>query len=136
MKKHFKKTTLFTIVLCLIFALSACSSEQEFESVRTFELNFMKEEYDEKYNEVEKPIELEPDANYKIKITSVCESGTITINANYINADGEMKIVNMSAPCDDIISLTRGTTDLITFTVLIDSETEGNIKVDVLSDNT
>lgn len=134
--KKYKKTVLVIAVLCLVFALSACGDRNKFERVRSFELNFSQEEYADEYNEVKKDITLENNANYQINIDSLCKSGTITIKATYITSDNEMKVVDMTEPGDYTIALSKGTTDRITFSISIDPETEGHIKVDILSDNT
>lgn len=46
--KRRKNVAVLVIAACMIFALSACSS-QEFETVRSFEYHFLKEEYEEEY---------------------------------------------------------------------------------------
>lgn len=130
-----KRMVLVIAALCLTLALSACGNQNEFESVRSFEFHFSQEEYEEEFNKTKKDIELDNDANYQIIIDSFCKCGTITIKATYITSDKEMKVVDMTEPGHHTIALSKGTTDRITFSITIDSETEGNVKVDVLSDN-
>ena len=85
--KRYKKIAILVIAACMVFALSACSS-QEFETVRSFEYHFLKEEYEEKYSKAEKTIRLEDDSNYEIRITSSIESGTIAMALSYTDTDG------------------------------------------------
>lgn len=132
--KHFKKATLLVVIFFLTFALSACGNKNEFESVRSFEFNFSHEEYEEEYNEIKKDIELENNVNYQINIDSFCKIGTIIIQATYVTSDNETKVVDMTELGHHTITIRKGTTDCITFSITIGSETEGNVKVDILSD--
>ena len=120
-------------LLCISFILTACESK-DFEAVRSFEYHFFKDEYEEKYNKVEKTIELEQDADYKINITSSLDSGTIAINLSYLNKDDEETVVNITSPETETIEIASGTTSAFTFMAQIDSDTQGIIKVEVLSD--
>ncbi len=133
--KKCKNITIIVIAVCMIFTLSACNS-QEFEKVRSFEYHFLKEEYEEEYNEVNKTIELEDDSNYKIKIVSSKESGTIAMTLSYTNEDGEIKIINMTSPVTETVEIASGTTAAVKFTAQIDPDTQGSVEVEILSDNT
>ncbi len=135
MMRKCKNITIIVIAACMIFALSACNS-QEFETVRSFEYHFLKEEYEEEYSKAEKTIGLESDANYEIKITSSRESGTIAMTLSYTNEEGEIKIINMTAPVTETVEIASGTTAAITFTAQIDPDTQGSVEVEILSDNT
>ena len=134
MMKRCKNIAILMIVACIIFVLSACNS-QESETVRSFEYYFLREEYEEAYSKVEKMIELQDDSNYEIKITSSRESGTIAMALSYMNEDGEVKLINMTSPTTETIEIARGTTASFTFSAKIDPDTQGNVKVEVLSDN-
>ena len=129
--KRCKNIAVLVIAACMIFALSACSS-QEFETVRNFEYHFLKEEY----SKVEKTIELEDDSNYEIRITSSKESGTIAMALSYTNEDGEEMLINMASPATETIEIANGTTASFTFSAQIDPDTQGSVKVEILSDNT
>ena len=133
--KRRKNVAVLVIAACMIFALSACSS-QEFEAIRSFEYHFLKEEYEEEYSKVEKTIALEDDSNYEIRIASSKESGTIAMVLSYTNEDGEVKIINMTAPTTETIEIPSGTTASFTFSAQIDPDTQGSVKVEILSDNT
>ena len=131
--KKCKNIAVLVIAACMIFALSAYSS-QKFEIVRSFEYHFLKEEYEEEYSKVEKTIGLEDDSNYKIQITSSSESGTIAMALSYTNKDGEVKLINMTSPATETIEIASGTTASITFSAQIDPDTQGSVKVEILSD--
>ncbi len=133
--KQCKNITIIVIAACMVFALSACNS-QEFETVRSFEYHFLKEEYEEEYSKVEKTIELEDDANYKIKIVSSKESGTIAMTLSYTNEEGEIKLINMTSPVTETVEIASGTTAAVIFTAQIDPDTQGSVEVEILSDNT
>lgn len=133
--KQFKKVVLVMLAGCLLLTLSACQKGGEFESVRSFELNFFKEEYEEEYSKMEKTIALDDKANYQIQIDGVCTSGTITVKLSYVNADGEPETVDFSAPCSSTIVLDKGTAKSVDFAISINPETEGKVVVDILSDN-
>ena len=131
--KRCKNIAVLVIAACMIFTLSACSS-QEFETVRSFEYHFLKEEYEEEYSKVEKTIELEADSNYEIRITSSIESGTIAMALSYSNEDGEEMLINMTSPATETIEIPSGTTASFTFSAQIDPGTQGSVKVEILSD--
>ena len=132
--KRFKRIAVLGItLLCITLTLTACQ-KKGFESVRTFEFHFFKEEYEEKYNRAEKTMELKPEANYKINITSSVDSGTIAMKLSYLNYDGKAIIVNMTAPGTESIEIASGTTSAFTFTAQIDSDTQGVVKVEIFSD--
>ena len=133
--KKYKNIAVLVIAACMIFTLSACSS-QKFETVRSFEYHFLKEEYEEEYSKVEKTIELEDDSNYEIRIASSKESGTIAMVLSYTNEDGEEKLINMTSPATETVEIASGTTASFTFSAQIDSDTQGSVKVKILSDNT
>ena len=135
MKKFKRIAILLITLLCIIFTLTACQNK-EFESVRSFEYHFLKEEYEEKYNKIEKTIELKKDANYKINITSSVDSGSIEIKLSYFNKNGEQTIINMNAPKTETFEISSGTTSAFTFTAQIDSDTQGIVNVEVLTDKT
>ena len=128
--KKCKNITIIIIAVCMIFTLSACNS-QEFETVRSFEYHFLKEEYEEEYNKVEKTIELEDDSNYEIRITSSKESGTIAMALRYTNQDGEVKLINMTSPATETIEIASGTTASFTFNAQIGPSTQGSVKVEM-----
>ena len=132
--KKCKNIAVLVIAACMIFALSACS-KREFETVRNFGYNFVKEEYEEEYSKVEKTIELEDDSNYEIRITSSKESGTIAMILIYTNEDGEIELINMTSPVNETIEIPSGTTASFTFSAQIDPDTEGSVKVEILSDS-
>ncbi len=132
--KQCKNITIIMVAVCMIFTLSACNS-QEFEKVRSFEYHFLKEEYEEEYSKVEKTIELEDDSNYEIKITSSRESGTIAMALSYTNEDGEVKLINITSPATETIEIPSGTTASFTFSAQIDPDTQGSVKVEILSDS-
>ena len=133
--KKFKRITVTMIaLLCITFTLTSCK-RKGFESARCFEYHFFKEEYEEKYNQVEKMIELEQDANYKINIASTLDSGTITMKLSYLNNNGKEVVINMVAPNSDIVEIMSGITSAFTFSAQIDADTQGSIKVEILSDN-
>ena len=134
MKKYKRIVAIMITLLCMTFMLTACKSKS-FESKRHFEYHFFKEEYEEKYNQVEKTLELEQDANYKINITSTLDSGTIIMKLSYLNNDGKEIVFNMVAPNSDVVEIACGTTSTVTFTVQINDDTQGNVKVEILSDN-
>ena len=126
---------MFMLIISLIlsfFNLTACQNK-DFESVRSFEYHFFKEEYEEKYNTVEKTIELESDTDYKIKLTSSTDSGTIAMKLSYVNKKSEETIIKLTAPETEIIEIPSGTTSAFTFAVQIDSDTQGDVKVEVFS---
>ena len=131
--KRCKKIAALVIAACMIFSLSACSS-QEFETVRSFEYHFLKEEYEEEYSKVEKTIALEDDSNYEIRITSSKESGTIAMALSYTNEDGEVKLVDITSPTSETIEIPGGTTAFFTFSAQIAPNTQGSVKVEILSD--
>ena len=133
MMKRCKNIAALVIAACMIFSLSACSS-QEFETVRSFEYHFLKEEYEEEYRNVEKMIELEDGSNYEIQITSSNESGTIAMALSYTNEDGEEMLINMTSPATETIEIPSGTTSSFTFSAQIDPDTQGSVKVQILSD--
>lgn len=134
MKKIRRIAVIIITLLCMIFTLTACKNKK-IESARYFEYHFFKEEYEEKYNQVEKMIELNQDANYKINITSTLDSGTIAMKLSYINNDGKEIFINMVAPNTDVVEITTGTTSAFTFTAQIDEDTQGSVKVEILCDN-
>ena len=121
-------------LLCMTFMLTACKSK-DFKSTRYFEYHFFKEEYEEKYNQVEKTIKLEQDSNYKINITSTLDSGNIALKLSYINNEDKEIIINMVAPNSDVIEIASGTTSAFTFTARINADTQGSVKVGILSGN-
>lgn len=133
--KRCKNIAVLVIAACMIFVLSACSS-QELETVRSFEYHFLKEEYEEEYSKVEKTIELEDDANYKIKMVSSKESGTIAMTLSYMNGEGEIKLINMTSPVTETVEIASGTTASFTFSAQIAPDTQGSVEVEILSDNT
>ncbi len=133
--KQCKNITIIMVAVCMIFTLSACSS-QEFETVRSFEYHFLKKEYEEEYSKVEKTIELKDDANYKIKIVSSKESGAIAMTLSYTNEEGEIELINMTAPVTETVEIPGGTTASFTFSAQTDPDTQGSVKVEISSDNT
>ena len=44
-------------------------------------------------------------------------------------------IINTVAPNSDVVEIASGTTSAFTFTAQIDAETQGSVKVEILSDN-
>lgn len=124
----------FILILCMTVLFVSCSKKDEFEVIRSFEYNFLPEEYEEKYNEVSKNIELEKNKNYKISLKSNCEKGCAEIKIIYKDKNNEDTEINLDAPCEEIISIEKNTTDNIEFRLKINSDTYGNISVDILSD--
>ena len=130
MKKTKRNTILMIVLLCITFTLTACQNK-DFKSVRSFEYYFTKEEYEEKYNKVEKTIKLEQGYNYKINIVSSVESGTISMKLSYTDENGEVKLIDMDSPITETVEISSRTTSAITFKVQIDPDTQGNVKVEI-----
>ena len=122
------------LAVCFAFALTACNNSEsdEFTSLQSFEYHFFPEEYEKEYSEHEKTITLEADTDYQFKVDAACESGTIEISLTYENAE-ETIVVNSSAPCYDKITIPANTTETACFTISVDSETKGNVVVEVLT---
>ena len=132
--KQYKKIAVCLLAICFAFALTACnnSDQDEFTSLQSFEYHFFPEEYEKEYSEHEKTITLEADTDYQFKVDAACESGTIEISLTYENAE-ETITVNSSAPRNDKITIPANTTETACFTISVDSETKGNVVVEVLT---
>lgn len=136
--KSIKRIAVLLTAVCLAAVMTACGTQQteQYETVRSFEFHFFKEEFDAQYCETVKEIELEDGADYQVQIQSECESGTIRMKAEYENEEGKEETVICHAPCEKTIAIDRKAGRTFVFTILIDSQTEGNIKVDFLSNKT
>ena len=132
--KLYKNIVVCLLAVCFAFALTACNNSEsdEFTSLQSFEYHFFPEESEKEYSEHEKTITLEADTDYQFKVDAACESGTIEISLTYENAE-ETITVNSSAPRNDKITIPANTTETACFTISVDSETKGNVVVEVLT---
>lgn len=123
------------LVLCLTLALSACGNEStdEFSPLQSFQYHFYPEEYEEEYSEFQTTFTLEADTDYQFQLNAVCISGTIEIKVSYKNVEDKMYIVNSSAPCSDTISIPANTTETVSFAIIIEPDTEGDVNGEILT---
>lgn len=118
----------FMIVLVLS-ALTGCSKKYEF--IESSEYHFSRDEYDVQHQSYSVDFDLEKDTN-KVEILSECQSGTITISTK--NEISEFPItVSADLLCAKEIELPEEWGDSVRFTISIDEETEGYVKLSLYS---
>lgn len=129
-----KRTISLFLALSMLFMLTGCkeSNTTEYTMVQSFEYHFYPEEYEEKYNEFNKSYTLASDKDYQVKLSATCEDGTMEI----LITDGENEQrykVSPSDPCNEIISVTANSSSTMSFTVIIEEETNGSVIGEILS---
>ena len=122
--------TFITVFFMLTFA--GCSKEESYEAEQSFERYFYPEEYEEEFSKIEEIITLSSDMDYCIEISSICEAGTLSIESVYNDQQNTYEVSEKS-PCSQQIEIAKNTTKEITFTIQIQPDTNGYVKVNVLS---
>lgn len=130
MKHRNKRLLRMVAALALLLLLTGCGGAPEWEEIRSFEFHFVQEEYDAAYDTIRKTVELESGEEYRICVSSQCETGTIRIMAESETGKKKTKIAQWQAPCEEIVSLAENSAERFTLTILIDAQTEGDVKAE------
>ncbi len=128
-----KKFLCLTLSLIIILFSSSCSmkNDENIEEKKvsfSSEFNFVKSEYEEKYNEINKDLVIKENSSV-ILISGDTSSGDIEVNLLY---DGVIKeTYNISKLTEEFFDITELKNGKWVVNIKINKETEGHLKIEV-----
>ena len=136
MMKRSERAIAGLISLGLVLGLSACGrtpeEAEEFVSRQAFEYHFYPEEYEEEYSSVGRTLPLDGETDYQFRIEAECASGTMEIRVT-CGTEEQIYAVSPSEPCRETVSVESGAAGEAQFGIEIQPDTEGGVRVEVLT---
>ena len=120
--------------ICLLLVLAAYLFTYKFSGYTYdsgMEYHVFPEEYDEEYSEYIETISLKKNTDYRVEVEAICQAGTMDLTILYADGSEKQYSVDAGAPFNEVIEVSKNTTDEIKIAINFNPDTEGTLKIDV-----
>ena len=111
---------------------AAPEEAEEFVPRQAFEYHFYPEEYEKEYSSTGRTLPLDRETDYQFRIEAECASGTMEIRVT-CGTEEQIYAGSPSEPCRATVSVESGAAEETQFDIEIQPDTEGGVRVEVLT---